>query len=80
MENIYGTDCKISYVPRNGRMKKAFTFTNRFGEVTIIGRKKTQNEILSMMFNTLPTFDEYIEAEKQKQAERNRLKGVAKNV
>lgn len=80
MENIYGTDCKISYVTRNGKMKKAFTFTNRFGEITIIGRKKAQHEILAMLTDTLPTFDEYIEAEKQKQAERNRLKGVAKNV
>lgn len=63
-ENIYGVDCEISHIPKKGKLKKAFTFFHREGEITIIGRKQTEDAILEMLCNNKPTFNEYIESEK----------------
>lgn len=71
-EIIYGVPCKISYVVRGKRTKKAFTISTKYnGEITVVGRENAINLILDEIVSPRVPFDvwleNHIEEEKRKQ-------------
>lgn len=78
-EIIYGVPCKISYVVRGKRTKKAFTIATKYnGEITVVGRKNAIDLILSEVVDPKIPFDvwleKHIEEEKRKQLEKGEQK------
>ena len=79
VEIIHDVPCKISYVMRGKKMKKAFTVQTKYnGEVTVVGRKNAINLILSEVVDPKIPFDvwleDHIEEEKRKQLEKGEQK------